>query len=308
MRKLIPVLLLLVACTPVINGEVATMEPWPTAAENPPTATPDFSDPKDEWTFIILGSDHRVGDAFREAQGVATDSFVIVHVAERESLEVTMLPIARELWIEERELKINSIYRYDGFSGVADVVEAAFGLSTDAIFITDLENFVRFIDDIDGLKMTFEEPMFFQCRGVDYEYLGTSVFPGEDLLCMARDRAFEDGYFIRQERHGAILRALWEQLGVQIVHDPLSLMDAAISYPFVRIWPNVELIRLGRLAIRATQTEVNFRTVSLDQQYLELGARRGYAPSGELIDYHVQIPLVDLQEWVACALDWSCDE
>lgn len=274
----------------------------------PQIATPDpnlYVDPlgRNTWNFIVLGSDYREGDP--ERQNAHTDAFVIVHVVESNGVtDVTFLPISRELYVpveNSPDVRLSSIYNRVGFEGLTYWTEQVFGLKINAVLYTDLDKFVSFIDGIGGVKLTVTKAVKDQCGDKTYNLKQgqTEVFSGADLLCYARMRkGSENGYFDRQVRHADILAALWAKLEDQVGLDSGVLVENAMSNQFVEVWPYVEWVDLGNLAIRASLNDVDYRTVSLDEGFLDLDMLDG------AYIYH---PRLDLRVWVECALDRNCD-
>lgn len=303
------------------SGVVSTLSPQESAAL---TSTVDISLYADSagrtvWDFVVLGSDFREGDPARQSEH--TDAFVLVHVVEtieqaeaaEPVLSVTFVPIARELWVSYRgeEQLINGIYRKYGFEGIATVMLDTFGVPVASVVYADMESFMGFVDSLGGVKLTVREDLVDRCGDKPYNlHAGqTEVFTGFDLLCYARMRkGSEGGYFNRQLRHADILAALWTRVSEEIVYDPAGLVANVMVHPFITVWPFTEWGDLANLAIRAKEADsLSYRTVSLDQQFLQVGMETGILADRTIGEYFVQYALVNLKDWTACAVDVACD-
>lgn len=302
--KIFILFILLVACAK--PAPVATF--LPTSAPTDvfiPTPTLDLSDSRGraEWNFLVLGSDFRADDPNRQSEH--TDAFVIINIRENaSSFRVTFIPIARELWVNNTLL--HSVYRDYGVDGTIEFVQDAFGISIVAILYADMDNFAQFIDSIGGVKMAVPFAVDDRCgdQAYRFEQGQREVFGGNELLCLARMRkGYEDGYFSRQIVHVEILKALWTKLYTQVGTDPLQLVDAAISHPFVKIWPIVEWADLARLSIRASLGQVEYRTVSLGREETINGQEWGWLADGTQGYFYVRYPAVDLKLWTQEAIN-----
>ena len=316
MKKLLTILLLalfLGAC----GGEATVARPFEAEPTAIPTITPsvittptldpsEYEDPngRSVWNFVVLGSDFRADDPQRQYEH--TDAFILVNVREEEDhMLVTLMPIARELWMDDWGI-IHSVYQRFDYQGVRQMVGQEFGIFIDAIFYTDLDNFTAFIDDIGGLQITPSMNVYDECGGIDWELNEGETYDldGLGVLCYARMRkGTENGYFDRQFRHAEILSALWTQMRSQIMGDSLGLINAVFANPFVTVWPNEEWLNLANLTIRASlwRENVIIRIASLDHRYMTTGTQIGPLADGTVGPYYVQYPSVDLHEWFTCA-------
>jgi len=322
MKKPLPILLLALILVGASTGgraeiarpptaEKAAIPTIPTIPTLPTIPSPtvdlnEYADPQGRsvWNFLILGSDFRAWDRARQYEH--TDAFILVNVREEEDhMLVTLMPVARELWLDEWGI-IHSVYHRFDYQGVRQMVGQEFGVFVDAIFYTELDSFTAFVNEIGGLSVTPSMDIYDECAGVDWELNKGETYrlDGLGVLCYARMRkGTPNGYFDRQVRHAEILSSLWKQMRRDITTDPLGLINAVFANPFVTVWPNEEWINLANLAIRANlwQEYIIIRVASLDNRYLVQGTEIGPLADGTIGPFWVQYPSVDLREWFMCA-------
>lgn len=296
MKKILLAVLFVFVLAACARGSV-NVSPTSTPFDTPtPTSTTAaFPDEKTAWAFLVLGSDFREGDPQR--QNGKTDSMTLVIVNEPQ--KVTIVPVPRDL-VLNGELA-NNLYHVGGFELLRDTFHSEFGVELDAILYADMQAFDDFVDHIGGVKLTVPVAVDDYCGDWHLIFSAgqTEVFPGYELLCLARVRkGYEDGFFSRQLVHAAILQATYNELLDRVIHDPVLLAEAALANPFIKVWPNVEIARLGALVIRSTLTELQVMVVNLAPPYVSATTIVGPLADGTYGDIHAHKAEVDLADWL----------
>jgi len=211
---------------PVINAEDpdgnADATPQPTEIPAASLPTPEPWDGVSRVNLLVMGLDYRdweAGDTPR------TDSMILVTL---DPLNDTagMVSIPRDLWVNIPGFdyaKINTAYYLGelynlpgGGPGLAmRTVEELLGVPIQYYAQIDFQAFVDFIDHIDGVKLTFEEPMVLDRRGkwntVTIEP-GIITLPGEYALAYVRTRTTEGADFDRSMRQQKLIMAVRDRI------------------------------------------------------------------------------------------------
>lgn len=188
----------------------------------------DLPDP-DPWdgtsrvNVLLLGLDLRDEEEFDEAP--RSDTMILLSM---DPLNNTAAAIAipRDLWVPIPGFnyqKINVAYRfgelYDipggGPALAVKTVESLLGVPIDFYAQIDFQAFVDFINHIEGLKFTFDEPTTLDRRGkwntVTLEP-GTYTLDGEYVLAYARDRHSEGDDFDRSSRQMEVILKIRDRI------------------------------------------------------------------------------------------------
>jgi LCP family protein required for cell wall assembly len=201
----------------------------PGTGVNDPTAIPAADLPNPEpWdgisrvNVLVMGLDFRDWEA---GETPRTDTMILFTL---DPLHKTagMISIPRDLWVSIPGFdygKINTAYYLGevfnlpgGGAGLASrTVEELLGVPVHYYAQIDFQAFVDFIDHIDGVKITLEEPMVLDRRGsgntVEIE-AGTHVLPGEYALAFIRTRSTEGGDFDRSQRQQELIIAVRDRV------------------------------------------------------------------------------------------------
>jgi len=217
-----------------LPGDPVLAEAKPEVSDDPeatpaPTNMPAASLPTPEpWdgvsrvNVLVMGLDYRdweAGDTPR------TDTMILLTL---DPLNKTagMISIPRDLWVSIPGFeygKINTAYYLGevynlpgGGAGLAArTVEELLGVPVQYYAQVDFQAFVDFIDHIEGVKITFDEPMVLDRRGkwntVTIEP-GVVTLPGEYALAYARTRKSEGGDFDRSSRQQILIMAIRDRI------------------------------------------------------------------------------------------------
>ncbi|MGD8626416.1 MAG: LCP family protein [Anaerolineae bacterium] len=201
-----------------------TLTPTPMFSPTPlPTAT--FSDKVMHILFIGLDSRHNLG-------GQNTD-VIIVAAVNKDTKQVSMLSIPRDLWVyipTHGWNRINVAHKF-GHRGdhpgggpglLMDTIEMNFGIPIDHWVRVDFEGFGRVVDELGGVEMTVPCPVNLTYKpsySEEEEDLilepGVYQMDGQTALRYVRTRR-EGTDFDRARRQHQFLKAVWKQTKAQL--------------------------------------------------------------------------------------------
>ncbi|MHB8855646.1 MAG: LCP family protein [Bellilinea sp.] len=171
---------------------------------------PDPWDGKSRVTVLVMGLDYRDW----EAGDPPRSDTMLLFTLDPLTNTAGILSIPRDLWVNipgYDYAKINTAYFLGevnnlpgGGPGLAvETVKQFLGVPINYYAQIDFNAFVRFIDEINGVKITVEEPMTIAILGsnkkVELEP-GTYTLPGDHALAYARNRKTDGGDFDRAKR------------------------------------------------------------------------------------------------------------
>ena len=171
---------------------------------------PDPWDGKSRVTVLVMGLDYRDW----EAGDPPRSDTMLLFTLDPLTNTAGILSIPRDLWVNipgYDYAKINTAYFLGevnnlpgGGPGLAvETVKQFLGVPINYYAQIDFNAFVRFIDEINGVKITVEEPMTIAILGsnkkVELEP-GTYTLPGDHALAYARNRKTDGGDFDRARR------------------------------------------------------------------------------------------------------------
>lgn len=213
---------------PVINGPVseggdnAEATPQPTKIPAASLPMPEPWDGISRVNILVMGLDYRDWEAGESAR---TDTMILFTL---DPLNNTagMISIPRDLWVSIPGFeygKINTAYTLGevynlpgGGSGLAaKTVEELLGVPVQYYAQIDFQAFIDFIDHIDGVRLTFDEPMVLDRLGkwntVTIEP-GIVTLPGDYALAFVRSRKSEGGDFDRSRRQQELIMAVRDRI------------------------------------------------------------------------------------------------
>jgi LCP family protein required for cell wall assembly len=204
-------------------------------------------------TFLILGLD----EIRNQREGsLLTDTLMVVVV--KDSGDIKLVSIPRDLWIESLKTKINAVYYYgeiaDETTGeelMNTVIDEILGIVPDYTMVVTLASLEALIDAVDGVALTVEqgfEDTRFPRDDVDlssanpdelYETVkfeaGTQWFTGEQALKYIRSRhslnGDEGNDLARTVRQQQVVLALAKRLV-----EPELWMDPGTAAELYSIW------------------------------------------------------------------------
>jgi LCP family protein required for cell wall assembly len=275
---------------PVLPDETTDQTPGP-GAEAAATSAPqaDLPDP-DPWdgtsrvNLLLMGLDLRDDEA--EDAAPRSDTMILLSM---DPLKNTAAAIAipRDMWVAipgfEDNYKINTAFRFGelynlpggGPALATRTVEEFLGVPIDFYAQIDFQAFVDFIDHINGIKITFDEPYTIDRRGkwntVTLEP-GTYVLDGEYTLAYARDRHSEGDDFDRSSRQMDVILKIrdrileFDQLPTLVKNAPAIYQDLSTG-----IRTNMSLDQIIKLAWRAMEIpRENIQMVVIGPEYVTI--------------------------------------
>jgi polyisoprenyl-teichoic acid--peptidoglycan teichoic acid transferase len=200
----------------------AGQTPQPTDIPLAELPTPEPWDGVSRVNVLIMGLDYRDWEA---GETPRTDTMMVLTL---DPLNMTagMISIPRDLWVSIPGFehgKINTAYYLGevynlpgGGAGLAArTVEEFLGVPIQYYAQIDFQAFIDFIDHIEGVRLTFDEPMVLDRRGkwntVTIEP-GVITLPGEYALAYVRARKTEGGDFDRSRRQQILIMAVRDRI------------------------------------------------------------------------------------------------
>ncbi len=217
-------------------------------------------------TMLVMGLDYR--DWLAGEGPPRTDTMILLTI---DPIHRTagMLSIPRDLWVNIpggfNYGKINTAYQLgeafklpNGGPGLAmDTVEELLGVPIDFYAQIDFEAFVKFIDEIGGVKIDVPETITIDPLGDDNTKKlkpGVQTLPGELALAYARARHTEGGDFDRAQRQQQVILGIRNQLA-RVGMLPTLIQKAPILYQEISsgVHTNMNLDQAIKLAWLAQQ-------------------------------------------------------
>ncbi|GAB4398724.1 MAG: LCP family protein [Anaerolineales bacterium] len=176
-------------------------------------------------SVLVMGLDYRDWSA---GEGPPRTDTMILLTLDPLNKTAGMISIPRDLWVTIPGYgtgKINTAYMLGeanripggGPALATQTVEALLGVPIDYYAQIDFSAFVRFIDEIGGVKIDVPEPITVDLIGDGKETkkklkAGVQVLPGEWALAYARARYTEGGDFDRAQRQQQIILAIRDRV------------------------------------------------------------------------------------------------
>lgn len=268
-------------------GSVATKEAGggrPIAPEVEPALTP--WDGVGRVTVLLLGLDYRDWEA--GSKYWRSDTMILLTL-DPLTRTAGILSIPRDMWVAIpgfKHGKINTAYYLGdayklpgGGPGLAvKTVEQFLGVPINFYAQIDFGAFVRFIDEIGGVKINVTEPITIDLLGSGPQTKktlkpGVQVLPGEWALAYARARHTEGGDFDRARRQQQVILAIRDRI-LSFDMLPVLVQKADVLYKELSsgIHTNLALDQAIRLAVLASQVpEENIKRGVIDKEYVLFG-------------------------------------
>jgi LCP family protein required for cell wall assembly len=258
-----------------------------TSAEDTPSGAtlpnPDPWDGTSRVNLLVMGLDLREGET--ETDAPRSDTMILLSMDPLNNT-VSILAIPRDMWVAIPGFgyyKINSAYHfgelYDLPGGGPELasrtVEEFLGVPIDYYAQVDFQAFVDFVDHINGIKVTFDEPYTIDRRGPGNTVTlepGTYVLDGEYALAMARDRKSELDDFDRSNRQMEVIMLIRDRI-LEFDQLPTLVMNAPAIYEDLStgIRMNMGLNQIIQLAWKAMDIpSENFTTAVIGPEYVTI--------------------------------------
>jgi LCP family protein required for cell wall assembly len=258
--------------------------------------TPEPWDGVSRVNLLVMGLDYRDW----EAGDVPRTDTMLLFTLDPVNDTAGIVSIPRDLWVSIpgfEHSKINMAYYYGelyhlpggGAALAAETVEEFLGVPVHYYAQIDFQAFVDFIDHIEGVRLTFDEPMVLDRRGkwntVTIEP-GVITLPGEYALAYVRTRSTEGGDFDRAARQQELIMAVrdrileYDMMPKLVARAPQIYNDLAAG-----INTNMNLsqaIQLGWSALEIDRDKIS--QVVISNEYVTLGK----SPDG--LDILIPVP------------------
>jgi LCP family protein required for cell wall assembly len=243
--------------------------------------------PAPEWdgaqriSMLVMGLDYRDWSA---GEGPPRTDTMILLTIDPVSQTAGMLSIPRDLWVNIpggfNYGRINTAYQLGetynlpggGPQLAVDTVEELLGVPIDFYAQIDFGAFVRFIDEIYGVKVNVAERIKVDPLGDDNtKWLkpGIQNLPGDLALAYVRARKTEGGDFDRSQRQQQVILGIRNQV-LRPKMFPLLVSKAPALYNELSSGINTNMnldqaIRLGWLATQIPESNIKQGSISADQ-------------------------------------------
>ena len=204
----------------------ATLEGTPFPADVPLQQvggpTPDPWDGKNRVTILIMGLDYR---DWEEGGPSRTDTMILFTI-DPVTNTAGMLSIPRDMWVNipgYGYYKINQAYYFGelyqlpggGPALAVETVKEFLGVDINYYAQIDFDAFVKFIDEIDGVKLDIPEEITLYTIGGDKAIKlepGRVTLPGDIALAYARNRETAGSDFDRAKRQQQVIMAVRDRI------------------------------------------------------------------------------------------------
>ena len=253
------------------------------AASEASLPNPDPWDGTSRVNLLVMGLDLREDETVTDAP--RSDTMILLSMDPLNNT-VSILAIPRDMWVSIPGFgyyKINSAYHfgelYDLPGGGPELatrtVEEFLGVPIDFYAQVDFQAFVDFVDHINGIKVTFDEPYTVDRRGPGNTVTlepGTYVLDGEYALAMARDRKSELDDFDRSNRQMQVIMLIRDRI-LEFNQLPTLVMNAPAIYEDLSqgVRTNMGLNQIIQLAWKAMDIpRENFTTAVIGPEYVTI--------------------------------------
>jgi LCP family protein required for cell wall assembly len=263
---------------PLDSGEVIVQDATTPLQPSDGPAPPEW-DGAERVSMLIMGLDYRDWTA---GEGPPRTDTMILLTFDPVTQTGGMFSIPRDLWVNIPGFnygRINTAYQLGeayqlpggGPQLAVDTVEELLGVPIDFYAQVDFGAFVRFIDEIYGVKVDVPERIKLDPLGDDNtKWLkpGTHNLPGELALAYVRARKTEGGDFDRSERQQQVVLAIRKQI-MRPKMWPDLLAKAPILYNELSSGVNTNMnldqaIRLGWMATHIPEENIKRGAISSD--------------------------------------------
>jgi len=280
----------------------------------PITTDPSFSQPElTPWdgagrvTILLLGLDYR---DWSQSEGASRSDTMMLLTLDPLTKTAGILSIPRDLWVSIpgfKHGKINTAYYLGdayklpgGGPGLAvETVEQLLGVPIHYYAQIDFNAFVRFIDEIGGVKIDVPEAITVDLIGSGYQTKktlkpGRQVLPGAWALAYARARYTQGGDFDRAGRQQQVILAIrdrilrWKMLPTLVTKAPSLYKELSSG-----IRTNLSLDDAIKLAVSANEIpEKNIKRGLIDKGNVHFG----FSPDGLSILIPIPDEILELRD------------
>jgi len=247
------------------DGNLTTGGSKPSAPQIEPELTP--WDGASRVTILLLGLDYR---DWETGTDYSRSDTMILLTMDPLTHTAGVLSIPRDMWVAIpgfQHGKINTGYYLGeayklpgGGPGLAvKTVEQFLGIPINFYAQIDFDAFMRFIDELGGVKVNVPAPITVDLLGDGYRTLkklkpGVQVFPGKIALAYARARHTEGGDFDRAERQQQVILGIRDRiLSFDMLPILIQKREALYQELSSGVHTNLSLDQAVQLAVMASQ-------------------------------------------------------
>jgi LCP family protein required for cell wall assembly len=195
--------------------------------------------PGDPQNILILGSDKRAGEEFKEDPGRSDTTIMLRLDPEKDTIAVMSIP--RDLKVEIPGYgtgKFNEAYSYGGPKLTLQVVKELTGLRINHVVNVDFLGFVRAVDAIGCVYTDVDRRYYHSNAGLppSEQYAEINIQPGYQLLCGKKALQYvryrhTDTDIVRSARQQSFISDARQRISVQdLVFDQSELIDIFTEY------------------------------------------------------------------------------
>jgi LCP family protein required for cell wall assembly len=168
-----------------------------------------FQQPPNQMNILLLGSDKRPwGSGFR------TDT-IILATLNMDLGTVSLTSFPRDLYVNIPGWgtdRINVAWQHGEFKGLANTMEANFGIRPDHYVLINFSSFKRIIDSLGGLEVNVKQPLsdYWNGRWVNVQK-GKQYMNADKVLWYVRSRKTTSDFY-RGRRQQEVLKAVFEKM------------------------------------------------------------------------------------------------
>lgn len=276
--------------TPTAVGAPVVISDAQTPLQPASGPTPQPWDGASRVTVLVMGLDYRDWAAGEGAP--RTDSMILLTI-DPLARTAGMLSVPRDLWVNIPGFeygRINTAYSLGeaftlpgGGPGLAmTTVEELLGVPIDYYAQIDFSAFVRFIDEIGGIKIDVAEPITVDPLGDNNAKNlkpGRQTLPGDLALAYARARKTEGGDFDRAQRQQQVILAIRDRV-ISLDALPTLIAKAPVLYQELSAGVNTNLsleqaIQLAWLAQQVPDENIRRGAIAPPEQVLLVTSPEG---------------------------------
>ncbi len=278
------------------SGTAVPTIPGNTILQPPGGPTPDPWDGKNRVNVLLMGLDYRDWEA---GEVPRTDTMLLLTL-DPVTNTAGILSIPRDMWVNIPGYdyhKINQAYYFgelDRLPGggpalAMETVKQFLGIDINYYAQVDFQAFVKFIDEIKGVKIRVEQPITVVLMGSNRKMTlepGVVTLPGDIALAYARNRYTEGGDFDRARRTQQVVLAVRDRI-LSFDMLPLLITRAPVLYNELAsgVRTNLSLDQVIRLAWLAQSIpNENIRQAVIGASQVE------FAKSPDGLDILIPIP------------------
>lgn len=193
----------------------------------------------------------------RGLDGVNTDTILYLSIV---GDDVTLIAIPRDLYVAQRDARINVVYAREGADGLRRTVAEVLGLPVDYHVVVNLDVFKHVVDALGGVELNVPYRMRYVdvAGGLDIDLMpGPQVLDGKRAADFVRFRETVRGDYDRIDRVKTLAYAMLQRLrdlqlrAVTLIPELVDTLLADVETNASPALVRELLPRLGRLQIRA---------------------------------------------------------